>query len=96
MSNIFFDYKQAEKINPLKEQEYSRILTAAVVNEKFRKLLLSNPEMAIRNGFGGEAFHLADDDTRRLAAIRATTLADFARQMNNAASVTRLSCTAAD
>lgn len=95
MSNIFYDYKKSEKTNPLKEQEYSRILTAAVVNEKFRKLLLSNPEMAIRAGFGGEAFHLGVDDTRRLAAIRATTLADFARQMNNAAS-SRIACTAAD
>lgn len=95
MSNIFYDYKQAEKINPLKEQEYSRILTAAVVNEKFRKLLLSNPEVAIRVGFGGEAFHLGAEDTKRLAGIRASTLADFARQMNSVSS-SKIACTAAD
>lgn len=86
MSNIFHDYHHHDESILQKEREYSRILTAAVVNEKFRKLLLTNPGMAIKNGFGGEAFHLGADEARRIAAIRVSTLAEFARQMNAASS----------
>ncbi len=93
MSNIFQDYHRREESILQKEREYSRILTAAVVNEKFRKLLLTNPGMAIKNGFGGEAFHLAADEAKRIAAIRVTTLAEFARQMNASSSRVGLSLT---
>jgi len=86
MSNIFHDYHHHDDTLLQKEREYSRILTAAVVNEKFRKLLLANPGMAIKNGFGGEAFHLGADEANRIAAIRVSTLAEFARQMNGAGS----------
>lgn len=86
MSNIFHDYHCHDDTLLQKEREYSRILTAAVVNEKFRKLLLTNPGMAIKNGFGGEAFHLGVDEANRIAAIRVSTLAEFARQMNGTGS----------
>jgi len=85
MSNIFHDYHHHDETILQKEREYSRILTAAVVNEKFRRLLLTNPCMAIKNGFGGEAFHLGAEETRRIAAIHVSTLAEFARQMNTEA-----------
>jgi len=96
MSNIFHDFDRPAKTSNMKEKEYSRILTAAVVNEKFRKLLLSDPEMAVRMGFGGEAFHLDKADTHRLASIRATSLAEFARQMNSTGMMAGIACTAAD
>ena len=82
MSNIFYDYHQKDETRIQREREYSRIMTAAVISERFRKLLLSNPGLAIKNGFNGEAFHLAVEESRRISAIRAATLADFARQMN--------------
>jgi hypothetical protein len=63
-------------------QEYSRILTAAVINMQFRQLLLTNPGKAIETGYGGEVFYLAREEKKRVAAIRATTLADFASQLN--------------
>ncbi len=63
-------------------QEYSRILTAAVINMQFRQLLLSNPGKAIDIGFGGEMFNLAREEKKQVAAIRATSLADFASQLN--------------
>jgi len=63
-------------------QEYSRILTAAVINMQFRQLLLSNPARAIDIGFGGEVFDLAREEKKQVAAIRATSLADFASQLN--------------
>ncbi len=63
-------------------QEYSRLLTAAVINMQFRQLLLSNPGRAIDIGFGGEMFNLAREEKKQVAAIRATSLADFASQLN--------------
>lgn len=62
--------------------EYSRILSAAVVSEQFRRLLLSNPNLAISAGFAGEKFQLDNEDRNRLTAIQATSLADFATQLN--------------
>lgn len=83
MSNIFCDYHRRDDGILQQEREYSKILTAAVVNEKFRRLLLTNPGLAIKKGFGGEVFHLGSEDTRRISAIRVTTLAEFAHQMNS-------------
>ena len=62
--------------------EYSRILTAAVISSQFRQLLLTNPGKAIAAGFAGEAFNLDTEECKRLSSIRASTLADFASQLN--------------
>jgi hypothetical protein len=84
MSNYFraFDLEHPDFIAP-REREFSRILTAAVVNSKFCKLLLSDPEKAILGGFAGEDFNLAAEETKKLSLIRAGSLAEFAIQMNN-------------
>ncbi len=82
MSNIFYDYHRRDEGVVQQDREYSKILSAAVINEKFRKLLLTNPGVAIKKGFGGEAFNLGSEDTRRISSIRVATLAEFARQMN--------------
>jgi hypothetical protein len=82
MSNIFIDYLQQEEHITNNEREYSRIMTAAVVSERFRKLLLSNPSLAIKSGYGGEAFNLASEESDRISSIKATSLAEFAKQMN--------------
>jgi len=63
------------------QQEFSRLITAAVINGQFRKVLLNNPGKAIASGFGGEAFNLAGDVKQRLSTIRANSLADFASQL---------------
>lgn len=63
------------------QQEFSRLLTAAVINGSFRQALLNNPSEAISSGFGGEAFDLGADVVQRLSSIRATSLADFASQL---------------
>lgn len=83
MSNIFIDYLQPSEKTINNEREYSRIMTAAVVNERFRKLLLSNPSLALKSGYGGEAFNLESEESERISAIKATSLAEFARQMNS-------------
>jgi hypothetical protein len=86
MSNYFRNFDQQEKIVAPRDREFSRILSAAVVNEKFRRLLLSNPGMAIQVGYGGEAFHLAEKEAERVSLIHAASLADFATQMSNISS----------
>ncbi len=64
------------------QQEFSRLLTAAVINGSFRKALLNNPSKAISSGFGGEAFNLGADVMQRLSSIRANSLAEFASQLS--------------
>ena len=64
------------------QQELSRLLTAAVISAQFRKMLLANPAKAISSGYGGESFHLPGEEKKRLASIHATSLADFASQVN--------------
>jgi hypothetical protein len=63
------------------QQEISRILTAAVINESFRKQLLANPDKALAAGYRGEPFHLATEERSQLASIRASSLAEFAAQI---------------
>ena len=64
------------------EPEFSRILTAAVINSHFRQMLLTNPGRAVETGYAGMQFSLAREDKNCLGAIRATSLADFALQLN--------------
>jgi len=96
MSNIFIDYLQQEEHISSNEREYSRIMTAAVVSERFRKLLLSNPRLAIKSGYGGEAFNLATEESDRISSIKATSLAEFAKQMNGCPPRSGMSFLAAD
>jgi hypothetical protein len=62
--------------------EYSRILSAAVVNHHFRQMLLSDPVKAVSTGYSGEKFNLGHEDCSRLASIRANSLAEFAAQLS--------------
>ncbi len=62
-------------------KEVSRLLTAAVVNQDFRKMLLANPRRAISSGYNGENFSLGTDDENLILSIQAATLADFALQL---------------
>jgi hypothetical protein len=64
------------------EKESSRLLTAAVVNRRFRQMLLSNPAQALALGYGGEAFHMRNEEKARIASIQASSLEDFAKQLN--------------
>ncbi len=64
------------------KKEYSRILSAAVINSHFRQMLLNDPVKAITNGYSGEKFDINSDEKVRLSVIRATSLADFAAQLS--------------
>jgi hypothetical protein len=63
--------------------EYSRILSAAVINSSFRQMLLKDPVKAVSGGYSGEKFDLNNDDKSMLASIRAASLAEFAAQLSN-------------
>ena len=66
----------------LSSTEYSRILSAAVINSHFRQMLLNDPVKAISNGYSGEQFNINNEEKVRLSVIRATSLADFATQLS--------------
>ena len=61
-----------------KTSEISRLLSAAVVSPRFCKLLLSDPETALRIGYQSESFHLSPEEKLCLLSTRADSLADFA------------------
>jgi hypothetical protein len=61
--------------------EFSRLLTAAVINGSFCQALLENPQEAVSSGFGGEAFNLSSDVIKNLSSIHASSLAEFASQL---------------
>ena len=67
--------------DPMTGKGLSRLLTAAVVNREFCNLLLSDPAIAVANGYNGEPFDLAADVQEMIFSIRATSLADFAEQL---------------
>jgi len=62
--------------------EYSRILSAAVINRSFREKLLSDPALAIASGFNGESFDLTDSEKKELSALKGLTLSEFALQIS--------------
>lgn len=62
--------------------EYSRILSAAVINQRFREKLLNNPAKAIASGFNGESFELTDDERKALSALKGLSLSEFAMQLS--------------
>jgi hypothetical protein len=72
---------QSEKMANSNGFELSRLLTAAVVNQRFCKLLLSDPAKALANGFNGETFRFAKEERERILSIKAQSLADFAGQL---------------
>lgn len=61
--------------------EYSRILSAAVINKQFRNQLLEDPKRAISRGFNGEVFQLSSEEKNELSSLKGLSLADFASQL---------------
>ncbi len=61
--------------------EVSRLISAAVVNKHFCRLLLTRPAEALEAGYLGEPFALEREDRAMILAIQADSLADFAMQV---------------
>ena len=56
----------------------SRLVTAAVINQKFCDLLLTSPTTALASGYSGESFDLTPEERELVLSIRASSLTDFA------------------
>ena len=61
--------------------ELSRLIVAAVVNQKFCDLLLTSPATALATGYNGESFHLTPEEQKLVASTHAVSLIDFASQL---------------
>jgi hypothetical protein len=61
--------------------ELNRLLCAAVVNQQFCQLLLTEPETAMKLGFNGESFMLSAQERWLILSIQATTLESFTQQL---------------
>lgn len=88
-----------EKYNvekPHTTAEYSRILTAAVVNKRFCNALLKNPALALANGFCGEKFNLTKEEKNQILSIQAASLEEFAQQLIADNAMARVACCAGD
>jgi hypothetical protein len=63
------------------ENGLSRLITAAVINHKFRTLLLTDPSQAVEGGYRGECFNLHPEEKKLVLSIRASSLKEFAAQL---------------
>jgi len=59
----------------------SQLIAAAVVDSSFKSLLLTNPSHALENGYHGQIFSLTPREQELILSIRASSLADFSRQV---------------
>jgi hypothetical protein len=61
----------------------SRLLCAAVVNKEFRELLLTDPGLALSQGFQGESFPLDYQERKLILSIQADNLRYLALQITS-------------
>lgn len=72
----------AREVDPF-ENDLTKLLSAAVVNRRFRELLLSQPAKALAVGYLGEEFQLDQDDRELILTCQARTLPDLATLLTN-------------
>jgi hypothetical protein len=76
-----YAYKFNQPKNTPTSQEVARLLSAAVINHRFCKLLLTNPAAALKAGFNGESFAFSPLEQEQILSIRATSLQSFVEQL---------------
>ncbi len=59
----------------------SCLLTAAIIDNRFCNLLLSDPKAAIKRGYNGEPFTFSAEEEALICSIHANTLSEFASQV---------------
>jgi hypothetical protein len=65
---------------PGDEYGMSHLLNAALVDQEFCKLLLTNPSAALAQGCYGETFNLPYKDKQFILMTRAASLTEFAER----------------
>lgn len=61
--------------------DLNRLLSAAVVNRRFRRKLLRSPRRAVAEGYDGYVFDLPQWELEALCNTQAISLSDFAQQL---------------
>lgn len=68
---------------PNGQGEVSRLLSAALVDERFCQLLLTNPNEAITEGYNGQQFHFSEAQRVRMSSLRANSLSAWTKLLMN-------------
>jgi hypothetical protein len=63
---------------PTLTDEMNKVLAAAIVDEKFRDLLLANPDAIMLGGYNGHTFNLGSEEVNFILSVQAVSLTDFA------------------
>jgi hypothetical protein len=74
--NFHYDFDFRESYPGL-----NSVFAAAVVNREFGELLLSDPEVALKQGYLGKGFALSREETSAILSIRAASLSELAQQV---------------
>lgn len=64
--------------------EIGRLIHAAIINKRFRQMLLKDPKRSIENGYCGERFHFPHEFRQRIECICAESIEEFSAQALNA------------
>lgn len=59
----------------------NRLVSAAIVNPRFRRLLLTDPVAALAAGYNGEDFQLTSVEYAAVTSLQVSTIRDFAAQL---------------
>ena len=62
----------------------SKLFEAAVINRPFCQLLLSQPEVALKQGYLGNSFDLTLEEQALIVSIQANSLPELAQQVTTA------------
>ena len=65
------------------KNDLTKLMAAAIVNQGFRELLLTQPAKALAIGYQGEEFQLDQDDRDLILSCPARTLSDLANLLAN-------------
>jgi hypothetical protein len=77
-----FQNQISSRITVSPNGELSRLISAAVVDRKFRELLLENPTVALESNYGREGFCLSSEEKDLVLSVQQpASLADFAMQI---------------
>jgi hypothetical protein len=79
MIKAYFPYKDIR--SSMKKPEFSRLLSAAVINGHFCSMLLCDPASAAKRGYEGERFTFDRKEMEKLCAIHANSLKEFAAEL---------------
>jgi hypothetical protein len=71
--------------------ELGRLIHAAIINQRFRQKLLTNPVNSIEDGYCGEKFHFPTEFKERLQSIKAESIESFSLQLMQILNAPRIS-----